>query len=73
MVDMQNMFLALHQRCFCNVDMEFDLLIMKVSTFGSVSRVLILKNRIWHLIEIRNCTALLQATYETRQEAEINC
>ncbi|MEH6454892.1 MAG: hypothetical protein V7749_01090 [Cocleimonas sp.] len=73
MIDMQNMLLALHHRCFCNTDIEVDLLIMKVTTIGSVSRVLILKDRLWYLVELRNCTAVMMETYENRQEAEKHC
>lgn len=74
MIDMQNMLLALHHRCFCDVNTEVDLTLFKVSTLGSVTRFILFKGRLeWFVVEIRNCTAKMIGVYESRQEAEKHC
>lgn len=73
MTDMQNMLLALHHRCFCETNVEVDMLILKVMTLGSVSRLIIFKDRKWFLVELRNCTAKMIGVFDSRKEAEIHC
>ena len=58
--DMHNFLLVLHRACFCcyNID-NTDILICETSSAPHATRVKVFSNRLWYLVEVRNCTSVV--------------
>lgn len=58
--DMHNLLLVLHRACFSCYDIDnTDILICETSSAPHATRVKVFANRLWYLIEVRNCTSVV--------------
>jgi hypothetical protein len=67
--DMRNFIRGLLEKCFDAFPEMGDIDVFQVCQRFSCTRAMIRNNGFWHVIDVRNCTAVLQS-FDKRSDAE---
>mgnify|MGYP005723821213 CR=1 FL=1 len=69
-LDMRNFIRGLLEKCFDAFPEMADIDVFQVCNRFSCTRAMIRNNELWHVIDVRNCTASLIKSFDKRSDAE---